>query len=59
MNDDDAREAARALLRDVVRADRYVSIPDHATVQRAANGDAFVEAVVEVPALMLKARRRG
>lgn len=39
------RMMARLLLRDVVRADLYVTVPEHAEIQRAADGDGVCASV--------------
>jgi len=53
---DKARERARGWLREDYQLDGLpvVTIPDHGGVEYAADGRAYVEALIEVPAAMLR-----
>ena len=46
-----AREAARGMLHEF---ERMIQVPDYGDVQWASDGTAYVEALIEVPAAMLR-----
>ena len=58
---DKAREVALKVIRGGYVLDRYaldrVTVPDYGEVQWAADGRAYVEALIEVPAAMLREER--
>lgn len=49
MDNDEARRLVRRYLAEVDVGPLRITVPDHGLVQRSADGQVFVEAVVEVP----------